>query len=112
MLVDKAVKKNDLSLNTRVILSVVPSKNLMNDVYEERKKLAGHGGFPVILSPHSNRGERIGERYSNRETTKYACVMITTREKKRSCYDPRPIFPSESLRPEQTALSPVDALNY
>jgi hypothetical protein len=52
----------------------------MNDVYEERKKLAGHWGFPVILSPHSNRGERIGERYSNRETTKYACVIITTRE--------------------------------
>ena len=36
MLVDKAVK-NDLRLNTRVIRSVVPVNNLINDIYKERK---------------------------------------------------------------------------
>jgi hypothetical protein len=34
---DKAVR-NDLSLNTRVIRSVVPANDLINDIYKERKK--------------------------------------------------------------------------
>jgi hypothetical protein len=48
-----------------------------------------------------------------REVIKYTYVIDKDkREKNRSCYDPRPIFPRESLRPEQRGLSPADALNY
>jgi hypothetical protein len=70
MLVDKAVR-NDLSLNTRVIRSVVPANDLINDIDKGReKKLPEYGSFPVILSPYSNEenrfssGKRIGARIS------------------------------------------------
>ncbi len=60
MFVDKSLR-NDLSLNTRVIRSVVPTNDLINDIDKGReKKFPEYGSFPVIFSPYSNRGERIG----------------------------------------------------
>jgi hypothetical protein len=87
MLVDTVVR-NDLRLNTRVIRSVFPTNDLINDIDKGREKLPKYGSFPVILSPYSNRGERIGAHISmyqdrERELLKYTCVIIKDKEKKR-----------------------------
>jgi len=48
----------------------------------------------MILSPYSNRGERIGARISvyeerEREIIEYTCVVY--KEKEKSCYNPSPV---------------------
>jgi hypothetical protein len=66
--------------------------------------------FSVILSPYSNRGERIGARISvyeerEREMIKYTCD--TNKEKRQ-----KSVSSKENLRPEQRVLSPSHVLNY
>jgi hypothetical protein len=115
MLVDKAVR-NDLNLKTRVVHSVVPTNNLMNDTIR-KEKLPEYGSFPVILSPYSNRGERIGAHISvyeerEREIIKYTCFINKEKRKRGPVVILDLFFPKESLRPEQGVLSPADVLNY
>ncbi len=71
----------------------------------------------MIMSPYSNRGERIGARFSvyeerERERIKYTCVIDKEKRKRGPVAILGLFFPRESLRPEQRALSPADALNY
>ncbi len=81
--------RNCLSPSTRVVRSVVPANDLINDIDNERKKkLPEYGSFPVILSPYSNRGERIGARipvYEEREKAiiKYTYVIDKDKWKKK-----------------------------
>jgi hypothetical protein len=54
----------------------------------EGKKLPGYGSFPMILSPYSNRGERIRARISmhekkEREIIKNTCVINKDKRKNR-----------------------------
>ena len=57
-------------------------------ILEEKNRLPEYGSFPVILSPYSNRGERIGTRISmyeerEREIIKYTCVINKDTKKKK-----------------------------
>jgi hypothetical protein len=67
----------------------------------------------MILSPYSNREERIGARISvyeerEREIIEYTCVIL----KKSPTLTLVLFLPRDILRPEQRGLSPAGALNY
>jgi hypothetical protein len=72
----------------------------------------------VILSPYSNREERIGDTYQcvrrerEREIIKYTCLTNKEKRKRGPAAILELFFPKASLSPEQRALSPSDALNY
>jgi hypothetical protein len=64
-----------------------PREQLNKWYYKGKDRLPEYGSFPVILSPYSNRGERIGARISvyeerDREIIKYTCVINTEKRKR------------------------------